>query len=204
MALGGSITVRNPAGDTLVVSITSTTGQTWFTNDALSSAASFPATITDTTTYYTGINGVSTVSVLRNGVQIANTPDGTRSVELREGQNLTFEPSPDATKRLAPAEIAARYVGKAADLKAVVATGTASVNFDEIAAGETGSKTFTLTGVAAGDIVVVNPPVLTTGLAFAGAAVTGANTVTVYAVNSSAAAIDQAAATFSYLWFDLT
>lgn len=109
MALGGSITVRNPNSDSLTVSITSSTGQTWFTDSALSSSASFPATITSTTTYYTGINGVSSVSVLRNGVQIANTPDGTRTVELREGQNLTFEPSSDPAKRLAPAELTALY-----------------------------------------------------------------------------------------------
>lgn len=109
MALGGSITVRNPNADTLIVNITSTTGQTWFTNSALSSSASFPATITDTTTYYTGVNGRSTVSVTRNGVQIANTPDGTRLVELREGQNLTFEPSSDPEKRISPAEMTALF-----------------------------------------------------------------------------------------------
>lgn len=109
MAVGGSVTVRNPSADTLIVSITSTTGQTWFTDSALTSSASFPATITATTTYYTGINGRSTVSVTRNGVQIANTPDGTRAVELREGQNLTFEPSSDPEKRISPAEMTALF-----------------------------------------------------------------------------------------------
>lgn len=109
MAVGGSVTISNPNEDTLVVSITSTTGQTWYTNAGLSSAASFPDTITDTTTYYTGVNGRSTVSVERNGVEIANTPDGTRLVELREGQKLTFEPSSDPEKRLAPAELTALY-----------------------------------------------------------------------------------------------
>lgn len=82
--------------------------------------------------------------------------------------------------------------------------GTASIDFDSVAAGETGSATVTVTGAASGDIVVVNPPALTTGLGFAGAAVTAANTVTVYVVNASAAPIDEGAATFSYLWVDLT
>ena len=199
---GGSVTVSNGASDTLVVEFT---GGSWFSNAALTSSVSFPDTITTSKTYFIGVDvpGV-VISVKRNGVEIANTPDGTRTVNINDGKSLNFSVDPDPGDRLGAAEIAARYVGKAASLKALVATGTASVNFDEIAAGETGSKTFTLTGAAEGDVVVINVPVLTTGLTFAGAAVTGANTVTVYAVNSSAAAIDQAAATFRYLWFDLT
>lgn len=200
---GGSITVSNGAGDTLAVTIT---GGVWKAAADLSgNDVSFPDTITASKTYYTGTDrdGI-VISVLRNGLEIANSPDGTRTVNINGGKNLTFTPSSDPEKRIAPAEIAARYVGKAASLKAIVATGTASVDFDEIAAGATGSKTFTLTGAAVGDIVVINVPVLTTGLAFAGAAVTAANTVTVYAVNSSAAPIDQAEATFRYLWVDLT
>jgi hypothetical protein len=85
-----------------------------------------------------------------------------------------------------------------------VTKGTGSVDLASITNGETGSGTFTVTGAAVGDVIVVNPPALTTGLAFAGAAVTGANTVTVYAVNASAAPIDQAEATFTYLWVDVT
>lgn len=95
-------------------------------------------------------------------------------------------------------------VGSSGSTVKKIATGTGSVNLAEIAAGATGSGTFTVTGAASGDVVVVNPPALTTGLVFAGAAVTAANTVTVYAVNASAAAIDEAAATFRYLWVDLT
>jgi hypothetical protein len=95
-------------------------------------------------------------------------------------------------------------VGSSGSTVKKIATGTGSVNLAEIAAGATGSGTFTVTGAASGDVVVVNPPALTTGLVFAGAAVTGANTVTVYAVNASADAIDEAAAIFRYLWVDLT
>ena len=95
-------------------------------------------------------------------------------------------------------------VGSSGSTVKEIATGTGSVNLASIAAGATGSGTFTVTGAASGDVVVVNPPALTTGLVFAGAAVTGANTVTVYAVNASAASIDEAAATFRYLWVDLT
>ena len=81
---------------------------------------------------------------------------------------------------------------------------SAAIDFASVAAGETGSGTITVTGAAAGDIVVVNPPALTTGLGFAGAKVTAANTVTVYVVNASADAIDEGSATFTYLWIDLT
>jgi hypothetical protein len=85
-----------------------------------------------------------------------------------------------------------------------IASGTVSVDFGSVSANTTGSKTVTITGVADGDVVVLNPGALTAGLAFAGAAVTAANTVTVYAVNTTGSAIDNAAVDFDYLWFDLT
>lgn len=94
-------------------------------------------------------------------------------------------------------------IATGAEVKAIVA-GTASVDFPSITNAETGSATFTVTGAAVGDVIVVNPPALTTGLGFAGARVTAANTVTVYAVNASAAPINEGAATFTYLWLDVT
>lgn len=199
---GGSVTVSNGAANTLVVDFT---GGSWFSDAALTSSVSFPDTITASKTYYIGVDTPGVViSVKRNGVEVASTPDGTRTVNINDGKALVFAPDPDPGSGLSAAEVSARFVGKAADVKAIVATGTASVNLPEIAAAETGSATFTLTGAASGDVVVLNPPALTTGLIYAGCAVTGANTVTVYATNASAAPIDQAAATFRYLWFDLS
>ena len=199
---GGSVTVSNGAANTLVVEFT---GGSWFSDAALTSSVSFPDTITASKTYFTGKDTPGVViSVKRNGVEVANTPEGTRTVNINDNKVLVFSPDPDPGTGLSAAEVAARYVGKAASLKALIASDTASVNFPEIAAAATGSATFTLTGAAAGDVVVVNPPALTTGLVFAGAAVTGANTVTVYAVNTTASPIDEGAATFRYLWFDLT
>lgn len=199
---GGSVTISNGAGNTLVVDFT---GGSWYAEAALTNAVSFPDTITTSKTYYTGSDTPGVViSVKRNGVEVANTPDGTRTVNINDNKNLTFSPDPDPATGLSATEVAARFVGKAASLPATIATGTASVNFDSIDDGKTGSKTFTLTGAKAGDVVIINPPALTTGLAFAGAAVTGNDTVTVYAVNTSGAPIDEAAATFRYLWFDLT
>jgi len=101
------------------------------------------------------------------------------------------------------AAVGALAVGTGTVVKGVK-FGTASVDFASITNAETGSATFTVTGAADGDIVIVNPPSLTTGLVFGGAAVTAANTVTVYATNASAAPIDEAAKDFDYVWIDLT
>lgn len=100
---GGSITVSNGAGDALSVTIT---GGSWFTNAALSSAASFPDAITTTKTYYIGSDrdGV-VVSVKRRGLEIAGTPDGTRTVNINDGKNLTFTPGPDPAKAIAAGEL---------------------------------------------------------------------------------------------------
>lgn len=95
-------------------------------------------------------------------------------------------------------------VGSSGTLVKTIKSGTASVDLPSINNLATGSATFTVTGAAVGDVVVVNPPAMTSGLSFAGAAVTSANTVTVYAHNASGGTINEAAATYTYLWFDLT
>lgn len=95
-------------------------------------------------------------------------------------------------------------VGASGSVIKTIKSGTGAIDFASVNDGATVSGTITVTGAAVGDVVVVNPPALTAGLAFAGAAVTGSNTVTVYAVNSSGAPIDEASATFTYLWIDLT
>lgn len=56
---------------------------------------SFPYTISTSTTFE-GLPGTYEVSVTLLGFEIANTPDGTRTVEVREGQQAIFEPSIDA------------------------------------------------------------------------------------------------------------
>lgn len=101
------------------------------------------------------------------------------------------------------AVVGALAVGTSTTVKGIK-YGTASVDLPSISGAATGSATFTLTGAATDDIVIVNPPALTTGLVFGGATVTSANTVTVYATNATADPINQAAATFKYAWIDLT
>jgi hypothetical protein len=101
---GGSITVSNGAGDTLAVTIT---GGTWKAAADLSGGdVSFPDTITATKTYYTGADrDAIVVSVKRRGLEVANTPDGTRTVNINGGKNLTFSPGPDDSAGIAAGEI---------------------------------------------------------------------------------------------------
>ena len=83
--------------------------------------------------------------------------------------------------------------------------GTVSIDPASINATTRGATTFTLTGAATTDIIIVNPPAtLNDDLIFAGAAVTSADTVTIYLYNPTGAGIDQASATFSYCWIDTT
>jgi len=83
--------------------------------------------------------------------------------------------------------------------------GTVAIDPASIAATSRGATTFTLTGAKTTDIIIVNPPSgLNDDLLFVGAAVTAANTVSIYLYNPTASAIDQAEATFSYCWIDTT
>jgi hypothetical protein len=83
--------------------------------------------------------------------------------------------------------------------------GTVEIDPASLNATTRGATTFTLTGAATTDIIIVNPPAdLNDDLIFAGAAVTAADTVTIYIYNPTAGSIDQAAATFSYCWIDTT
>jgi hypothetical protein len=89
-------------------------------------------------------------------------------------------------------------------IKAVQA-GTASLDPGSISTVSRGSVTFTLTGAASGDAIVMMPPsALNDDLIFCGADVTSANTVTVYLYNPTAGSIDDTARTWKYVWLDLT
>jgi len=95
-------------------------------------------------------------------------------------------------------------VGSTGTVIKTIKSGTGAINLAEIAANSTGSGTITIAGAAAGDALIVNVPALTTGLAFAGSDITSGNTATLYFVNATGSAIDQAEATFNYTWIDLT
>ncbi len=83
--------------------------------------------------------------------------------------------------------------------------GTVAIDPASLNATTRGATTFTLTGAATTDIIIVNPPSdLNDDLIFCGAAVTAADTVTIYPYNPTAGSINQAEATFSYCWIDTT
>lgn len=81
-----------------------------------------------------------------------------------------------------------------------IKTGTVSINPGSIAAVTRAGTTFTVTGAAAGDVLVLNPPAaLNDDLLYVGAAVTGANEGTVYLYNASGDAIDDSARDWRYV-----
>jgi len=83
--------------------------------------------------------------------------------------------------------------------------GTVAIDPANLNATTRGATTFTLTGAATTDIIIVNPPAdLNDDLIYCGAAVTAADTVSIYLYNPTASAINQASATFSYCWIDTT
>lgn len=86
-----------------------------------------------------------------------------------------------------------------AELKDVL-VGKVSVDLPSIAAGDRGSKAVTVTGATTAHNVVVTPMAqLTAGLIVTGAKVTADDTLTVYATNTTGAAIDEAAFDLAYV-----
>ncbi len=83
--------------------------------------------------------------------------------------------------------------------------GTVAIDPANLNATTRGATTFTLTGAATTDIIIVNPPSdLNDDLIFCGAAVTAADTVSIYLYNPTGSAINDTARTFSYVWIDMT
>ena len=103
------------------------------------------------------------------------------------------------------ASVGALQIGSVGDTVYGIETGTVAIDPAALAATTRGATTFTLTGAATTDIIIVNPPsTLDDDLIFAGAAVTAADTVTIFLYNPTAGSINQASATFTYCWIDTT
>lgn len=84
-------------------------------------------------------------------------------------------------------------------------TGTVTVDPANILASTTGETSVTITGVAAGDLVILIPPTtLEAGLVVSSTVVASANTVTLRLGNTTVGAVNAASATWTYCWFDLT
>lgn len=95
---GGRIVVNNPDGLQWKVNMTDHADATVvaYSDSTLETQVTFPNTISDTTTYYLGTDGLVTVSVKEfGGYEIAGTPDATRTIELKDGATFIFTPSAD-------------------------------------------------------------------------------------------------------------
>jgi hypothetical protein len=94
--------------------------------------------------------------------------------------------------------------GAGTALKRVQSSGS-TVDPPSIAANSKGSVTVTVTGAAVGDHFVCEPPgALEAGLIYVGCRVTGADQLTIYLANITAGAIDGAARSWDWTWFDFT
>lgn len=94
-------------------------------------------------------------------------------------------------------------LGTGANLKAIN-YGTLSVVHGTVLPNRMGTVTMALSGLAAADILDLNPPAAPTGgLGFAGAA-PAAGTVSVFLVNPTAGTISPGTIAFTYAHFDLT
>jgi hypothetical protein len=87
---------------------------------------------------------------------------------------------------------------------AAMTSGTLSVNPPSILDQQRGEIAVTLTGIAAGDLLVLEPPTtLHVGLGYAGFRIT-ANTVTIFLYNGSGGTLNDGALDWRYTWWDRT
>ncbi|HET6917280.1 MAG TPA: hypothetical protein VFH56_14395 [Acidimicrobiales bacterium] len=91
---GGSIRILWDADDAAEVTIT---GNNLAAFTVGGSAVTFPYTLNSSTTFKTIHNGTYTVSVKHHGIEVAGTPDGTRTVVLENDTSSVFAPSADST-----------------------------------------------------------------------------------------------------------
>ena len=123
---GGSIRILWDAATSAVVTITG--GSAAFTVGG--SPITFPYTLTSSTSFDTVNPGDYTVSVTHQGYEVANTPDCTKAVSLRFGEQVVFAPSVDGGQGGNPQSLlsglSATYVAQ------VKARGTATEHFAEL------------------------------------------------------------------------
>lgn len=94
MSTGGTVSIKNPTGKTLAVTVTPASGTVAFLKSG-GGTASFPETITGDETFTCTNDCVITVSVKYAGVEIAGSPDATLGTELRNGVQCIIQPTPD-------------------------------------------------------------------------------------------------------------
>jgi hypothetical protein len=140
-----------------------------------------------------------------NGISVVviGSPFGLRVAQSQDLKN-TASPTFAALTISGLADVSQLKVGGNETIKEID-RGTVNANPGSINAQTRGSVDVTITGVAAGDIVVMNPPDgLNVGLVYGGCRVTAGDTVRIYLANITGSAIDDGSLTWDYLWIDLT
>ena len=96
-------------------------------------------------------------------------------------------------------------VGASGSVIKKIAYATVSINPASISTVSRAVTPFTITGARVGDMLIVSPPAtLNDDLLFVGAKVTGDDEGSIYLYNPTGGSIDDAAATWQYVWIDLT
>lgn len=144
MTSGGTVSIINPQGVSLAVTIT---GSGTFVKSG-SGSASFPETITTDETFTTTSDGPYVLSVKYRGREIAGSPDATLSTVLSAGAQLIIAPSPDNGYGLEPGD---RTTTTAAINAVANAVNTTGKFFGKILLNTTTSKLVVAQGGAAAD-----------------------------------------------------
>lgn len=163
-----------------------------------------------------GGGGTAIVDITSSTTSVTSPTPDTRNIELPQtlgpGASPTFVDitatgdlnAGDDLTVTDLATVGRLAVGGGTTIKKIQA-GTVAADPGSIAAQTRGSVDVTITGVATGDIVLMNPPNgLNAGLVYGGCRVTAANTVRLYLANLTAVAIDDGSNTYDYLWIDFT
>lgn len=99
----------------------------------------------------------------------------------------------------------AQTFGSAGSSIKQITIGTCNVDPPSILTISRNSAACTITGAAAGDGVICQPPsTLAAGLIFSGCEVTGTDTITVYFGNLTLGSIDDTSRTWRIIWVDVT
>lgn len=105
------------------------------------------------------------------------------------------------TTNLNDLEIDTLAVGASGTQLAEVRVYTATIDPASVAAGTSAEQTFTVAGLAVGDVVVVNKPTATAGVGIVNARVSAANTLALTFMNATAGALDPASESYTIIAF---
>jgi hypothetical protein len=140
-----------------------------------------------------------------NGISVVviGSPFGLRVAQSQDLKN-TASPTFAALTISGLADVSQLKVGGNETIKEID-RGTVAVDPGSIGATSTGTVDVTITGLAAGDFVMLmRPDGLHDDLIVSGHRVQAADTLRIYLYNPTGGAIDDGSLTWEYLWFDLT